>query len=69
MDVRLPYISLSRRKNIFIEYFRKAWLIIVFGVILYIAGTVVLLNNEVFCCSQITSSICFFIFNLILPRK
>lgn len=51
MNRRIPYVSLNERHNLFVEHFRKAWLIVLFGVVLLIAGIFVLLNNEV--CGQI----------------
>lgn len=47
MDRRILYVSLGERRNLFVDHFRKSWLIIVFGLILATAGIFVLLNNEV----------------------
>lgn len=47
MDRRIPYVSLGQRRNLFVDHFQKSWLIILFGLILAIAGIFVLLNNEV----------------------
>lgn len=47
MDRRTLYISLNERRHIFLQQFQKSWLIVVFGMILFIAGIFVLLNNEV----------------------
>lgn len=47
MDRRTLYVSLTERRNIFLQQFQKSWLIVVFGGILFIAGLFVLLNNEV----------------------
>lgn len=47
MDRRTLYVSLNERRIIFVQQFQKSWLIVVFGVILFIAGIFILLNNEV----------------------
>lgn len=45
---RVPYISFNQRRTILWDQFRKAWLIILFGLLLLVAGLFILLNNEVF---------------------
>lgn len=47
MERRTLHTSFNQRRNIFIQQFKKSWLIVVFGVMLLIAGIFVLLNNEV----------------------
>lgn len=47
MDRRTLYISLTERRTIFLQQLQKSWLIVVFGVILFIVGIFILLNNEV----------------------
>lgn len=44
MDARVSY---AQRRHIFVQHFRRAWLIILFGVALFIVGTLVLFLTEV----------------------
>lgn len=44
---RVPYISLNERRQLIVSHFRKAWLIVTFGLILFVVGVFVLFNNEV----------------------
>lgn len=55
MERRISFVSLTDRRNLFVSHFRKTWLIVIFGVILSIAGVFVLFNNEV--CSSVDRGI------------
>lgn len=43
----VPHNNSNQRRQIFIQEFRRSWLIILFGLVLFGAGTFILLNNEV----------------------
>lgn len=47
MDRRTLYVSLNERWNIFLQQFQKSWLIVVFGMMIFIVGIFILINNEV----------------------
>lgn len=47
MDRRTLYVSLNERWNIFLQQFQKSWLIVVFGVMIFVVGIFILINNEV----------------------
>lgn len=56
MERRMLHVTLNERRIRFQEEFRKTWLIVLFGVLLFIAGVFVLLNNEVVKIIQISKS-------------
>ncbi|XP_031616538.1 transmembrane protein 43 homolog [Contarinia nasturtii] len=46
MSRPVSYISWAQRKHLLVEHFQKSWLIVIFGLILFVAGFFVLNINE-----------------------